>query len=90
MFYNLLRVYLILVNAAGFLLMHADKKKARRSAWRIPEATLLGIAAIGGSIGAMVGMVLFRHKTKHPKFFLGLPTILLAQAALVFLIIHLL
>lgn len=76
-------LYLIIVNAAAFLLMLADKLKAKRGAWRIPEATLMGIAAIGGSIGALTGMYLFRHKTKHIKFTLGIPVILIGQIALV-------
>ena len=66
--------------------MLMDKQKAKHHAWRIPEATLLGIAAIGGSIGAILGMRLFRHKTRHLKFALGLPLILAAQIALVLLI----
>ena len=74
--------YLILVNAAGFLLMLIDKLKAKRGAWRIPEATLMGIVLLGGSIGAIAGMNLFRHKTKHPKFFIGLPVILSLQIVL--------
>ena len=76
-------LYLIIVNAAAFLLMLADKLKAKRGAWRIPEATLMGIAAIGGSVGALAGMYLFRHKTKHIKFTLGIPLILIGQIALV-------
>ena len=76
-------LYLIIVNAAAFLLMLADKLKAKRGAWRIPEATLMGIAAIGGSVGALAGMYLFRHKTKHIKFTLGIPVILIGQIALV-------
>lgn len=71
--------YLLLINAAGFLLMLADKHKAKKKQWRIPEATLMGVAAIGGSVGALLGMHLFRHKTKHPKFTLGIPLILAAQ-----------
>lgn len=59
--------------------MLIDKQKARRGAWRIPEATLMGVAVLGGSIGAIAGMRLFRHKTKHPKFYIGLPCILAAQ-----------
>ena len=74
-----LTAYLVLVNAAALALMLADKKKARRGAWRIPEATLLGIAVFGGSIGAIIGMYLFRHKTRHMKFSLGLPLILAVQ-----------
>ena len=80
---HLVLLYLIIVNAAAFLLMLADKLKAKRGAWRIPEATLMGIAAIGGSIGALAGMYLFRHKTKHIKFTLGIPVILIGQIALV-------
>ena len=76
-------LYLIIVNAAAFLLMLADKLKAKRGAWRIPEATLMGIAAIGGSVGSLAGMYLFRHKTKHIKFTLGIPVILIGQIALV-------
>ena len=80
---HLILLYLIIVNAAAFLLMLADKLKAKRGAWRIPEATLMGIAAIGGSIGALAGMYLFRHKTKHIKFTLGIPVILIGQIAMV-------
>lgn len=76
---QILLAYLVLINAGGFLLMLIDKQKARRGAWRIPEATLMGVAVLGGSIGAIAGMRLFRHKTKHPKFYIGLPCILAAQ-----------
>lgn len=82
MLLNLIVIYLVLVNAAAFLLMLADKLKAKKGAWRIPEATLMGIAAIGGSIGAICSMNLFRHKTKHPKFSIGLPLILALQVVL--------
>ena len=78
----ILRTYLIAVNAAAFLLMLADKQKAKRGAWRIPEATLMGVSAIGGSVGALFGMYLFRHKTKHPKFTIGIPLLLMGQIAL--------
>ena len=80
---HLVLLYLIIVNAAAFLLMLADKLKAKRGAWRIPETTLMGIAAIGGSVGSLAGMYLFRHKTKHIKFTLGIPVILIGQIALV-------
>lgn len=62
--------------------MLVDKRKAVKKKWRIPEATLLFWAAIGGSVGALTGMYVFRHKTKHPKFTLGVPAILIAQIAL--------
>ena len=81
-----LTAYLVLVNAAALALMLTDKKKARRGAWRIPEATLLGIAVFGGSIGVIIGMYLFRHKTRHRKFSLGLPLILAVQIGLLTLI----
>lgn len=74
--------YLIVINALAFLLMLVDKQKAKKHLWRIPEATLIGSAAIGGSIGALAGMYTFRHKTKHPKFTIGIPVILVFQLAL--------
>lgn len=80
---HLVLLYLILINAASFLLMLADKLKAKRGAWRIPEKTLLGVAAVGGSIGTLAGMYTFRHKTKHIKFTLGIPVILMVQVGLV-------
>lgn len=74
-------IYLLIVNAIAFLLMRIDKQKARKKKWRIPEATLMGFAAIGGSIGALMGMYTFRHKTLHKKFSIGIPAILIAQLA---------
>ena len=74
--------YLLLINAAAFVLMLVDKRKARKNRWRIPERTLILSAAFGGSIGALLGMYTFRHKTKHLKFTLGIPAILIAQIAL--------
>ena len=86
----LLTIYLILVNAIAFLLMLIDKQKAKKKKWRIPEATLMGSAAIGGSIGALAGMYTFRHKTKHPKFTVGVPVILVLQLILAVAVIWLL
>ena len=77
--------YLLTVNATAFLLMLIDKQKARKGKWRIPEATLIGSAILGGSIGAWLGMQIFRHKTRHKKFTLGIPFILLVQTLLVVL-----
>ena len=82
MLLQLLLIYLVLVNAAAFFLMLADKLKAKKGAWRIPERTLIGIAVIGGSIGAIAGMNLFRHKTRHLKFSIGLPMILAVQVVM--------
>lgn len=67
------------VNLAGFVLMYVDKVRARRHAFRIPEATLFIVALFGGSIGSLMGMYLFRHKTKKWYFRLGMPAILLLQ-----------
>ena len=77
-----LLIYLALINLVAFAAMGIDKAKAKRKAWRIPEATLLLLAVIGGSIGAILGMLLFRHKTRHAAFFIGLPVIFVLQCAL--------
>ena len=75
--------YLIGINIVTFLVYGIDKWKAKRSKWRIPETTLLGLAIIGGSIGAWFGMKAWHHKTMHKKFKYGLPLILIAQIALI-------
>lgn len=75
-------VYLLLINAAGFLLMLTDKLKAKRNLWRIPEATLLGAAVLGGSLGVLGGMYTFRHKTLHLRFRIGVPIIFAIQIVL--------
>lgn len=75
-------IYLLLINAVGLLVMLADKRKAQKKQWRIPEATLITIALMGGSIGSLAGMRLFHHKTRKPKFYIGIPAILIAQLAL--------
>ena len=76
---KLILLYLLIINAAGFVLMLVDKYKAKKNLWRIPEATLLGVAALGGSVGSLIGMYTVRHKTKHLKFTLGVPLILAVQ-----------
>ena len=73
---KLLTIYLSLMNAAGLMFMLVDKQKAIHNRWRIPEATLMTVAAIGGSLGCLLGMKLFRHKTKHLKFTIGVPLLL--------------
>ena len=75
-------IYLAIVNALSFLLMLIDKVKAKKKLWRIPERTLLGLCAIGGSLGGLVGMKLFRHKTLHPQFAIGIPVMLAVQIIL--------
>ena len=79
--------YLILINVAAFLFMLVDKRKAIRKRWRIPERVLLGLSFIGGSLGGLLAMQLFRHKTKHIKFIVGMPLILVAQIVIAILIL---
>ena len=85
---KLILLYLLIVNALGFLLMLVDKRKAQKNLWRIPESTLFLIAAIGGSIGSLAGMYKFRHKTRHWYFVIGMPAILIAQIVLVYLLVR--
>lgn len=74
-------IYLLAVNLAEFLLFGMDKRKAIRGEWRVPESTLLSLAVFGGAIGGMIGMRVFHHKTKHPKFYIGIPVILAMEIA---------
>ncbi len=78
----LLWLYLIVINMVAFALMGTDKRRARRNEWRIKERTLFLSALLGGSVGAIAGMQVFRHKTKHWYFVLGMPLILVLQVAL--------
>ena len=74
-------IYLILINAAAWLLMLIDKRNAQKHLFRVPEKVLLGIFILGGSLGGICGMVMFRHKTRKPVFSIGLPVMLLLQMA---------
>lgn len=78
--------YLVVINLVGFTLMGVDKHKAKKKQWRIPEKTLFLSAMAGGSIGALYGMHLFRHKTKHKRFVFGMPAILIVQMLLVIIV----
>ena len=82
--YEALAIYLSVVNLITFFVYGLDKWKAKHDKWRIPEHTLLMLAAVGGSMGAWSGMYIWRHKTKHWKFRLGIPLILVAQVALAY------
>jgi uncharacterized membrane protein YsdA (DUF1294 family) len=84
---NALLYYLIVITIVTFLVYGIDKWKAKQGSWRISEASLLILAVIGGSIGALFGMKVWHHKTMHKKFKYGLPLILLAQIALIYLIL---
>lgn len=81
-------IYLVVINVVAFVVYGVDKYKAKRGRWRAPEAKLLGLAAIGGSIGAWLGMKVWHHKTMHKKFQYGVPLILIAQIALVVFILQ--
>lgn len=78
--------YLIIINIIAFYLYGVDKRKARKGKWRIPENTLLGVALIGGSLGALLGMYLFHHKTKHWKFKILVPLFLVLHVIICFLL----
>ncbi|MFT9848182.1 DUF1294 domain-containing protein [Aneurinibacillus sp. REN35] len=75
--------YLLAVNLCGWLFMRMDKRRARRQAWRIKEQTLFLIALLGGALGCLIGMYMFRHKTRHARFVWGMPLILAIQIALI-------
>ena len=81
---TLILLYVGAINLLTFILYGLDKLKAKKSKWRIPESTLIGIAVIGGSIGAWLGMKVWHHKTLHKKFKYGIPFIIVAQIALCF------
>lgn len=87
--FSYIGVYLLLVNILGLLFMGIDKHKAKKRTFRIPEATLFTIAIIGGSIGTLIGMYTFRHKTRHWYFTFGIPGILIIQMIIVWVLIFL-
>ena len=89
MILKILIVYLLIINLIGFASMGMDKRKAVRHTYRIPEKTLFLAALLGGSIGSILGMQLFRHKTKHWYFVIGMPAILILQILLIFFLFHL-
>ncbi len=84
----LLTIYILMINLVGFILMGVDKKRAAKHAFRIPEASLFTIACIGGSIGSILGMKFFHHKTRHWYFVYGMPIILILQILFIILIIN--
>ena len=73
---------LLVINLTAFVLFGIDKRKAVKKKWRIPEATLLTVAALGGGAGALLGMYTFHHKTRKPKFYLGVPALLVTELVL--------
>lgn len=82
-------IYLLVINVIAFLAMGLDKWKAKRGAWRIPEQTLMSLVLLGGGIGGIAGMYVFRHKTKKVRFFVGFPVILILEiVACVYLVVN--
>ena len=80
--------FVVIVNLLGFIIMGIDKARAKKHSWRISEFTLFFIALIGGSLGSIIGMYTFRHKTKHKYFTLGMPAILIIQIALILFLVY--
>ncbi|WP_373482528.1 DUF1294 domain-containing protein [Acetobacterium sp.] len=74
--------YLVAVNLLAFIFFWNDKRRSKKEVWRIPEKTLIGLCLIGGSIGGILGMQVFHHKTKHALFVWGIPVILILQIGL--------
>lgn len=84
---KLLLLYFLVINLAAFIMYGIDKRKAIKKKWRIPENMLIGIVLIGGGIGAELGMHIFRHKTRHKKFTIGVPAIVVIQAVIFVLVL---
>ena len=76
--------YLVLINLVGFFIMWFDKNRAKRHKWRVPESRLFLTAGLFGSAGVLLGMITFRHKTKHPSFVYGIPLILFADIMILY------
>ena len=82
MIYKIAAVYIVLINIMAFIVYGIDKAKAKQNKWRIPEKVLIIFAILCGSIGAILGMIVFHHKTRKPKFYVGVPIIVVLQIAL--------
>ena len=86
---KLFAINMVVMNVLGVAVLWWDKRRARLHRWRIPEKVLFGVSLLGGSAGTWAGMYLFRHKTKHWYFVVGMPLILVCQAALAIYLVHL-
>lgn len=80
---HIVLIYFAMINVVAFFVYGIDKWKSQHDRWRVPESMLLGLAAIGGSVGAWLGMKVWHHKTQHKKFKVGVPVMLLIQISLV-------
>lgn len=85
---KIFNIYFLIISFVTFFLMYIDKQKAINHEWRIPEATLMTLSLIGGSIGTYLGMYTFRHKTKHPKFTIGVPICIILNILLYNLLLN--
>ena len=85
---RLLMWYLIVINIVTWIAFGLDKWKAKSGKWRIPERTLLLLALIGGSLGALAGMIMFRHKTRKPKFFISVPVMFVVHCVIVAMLVY--
>lgn len=85
--FDLILLYIVIVNLISLIMMGIDKRKAQKRAFRIPEATLFVLAIIGGSLGSIIGMHLFHHKTRHWYFLYGMPVILALQVILILAVV---
>ncbi len=74
-----IKIYFIIINIIGFLIMYIDKQRAKKGKWRIPEKTLFIITALGGGIGTIAGMYTFGHKTQKIAFVVGFPMITILE-----------
>ena len=87
-FLHIALIYFVIINVVTFFVYGIDKWKVKKSKWRVSEATLLGLAVVGGSIGAWLGMKAWHHKTLHRKFKFGVPVIIIVQLALIGYILY--
>lgn len=80
-------VYMVIINLIAFCMYYVDKRRAVRHEWRIPEKHLIVCGALGGTVGSLLAMKIFRHKTKHVRFMVGVPLMLTAQAIILALVL---
>ncbi len=87
-FYSLLAIYLVIINILSLLMFGYDKLKAKRNGWRIPESRFLVLGLLGGAVGIYIGMRLFRHKTQHTLFVLGIPLLMVLNLVVIYYLIR--
>ena len=86
--YIILVVYIIAINIVGWVLPIVDKKRAKNNQWRLRESTLFIVSALGGSLAMYLSMKKYRHKTKHKRFMIGIPAIMVAQLIIILSIVY--